>query len=269
MCREYPFFSIITVAFNAQDTIRDTLQSTLSQSFSDFEIVVQDGMSKDDTLNRIPEDGRIRVFSEKDSGIYDGMNRAIGNSRGKYLIFMNCGDSFASDTVLEQLHSLILQEQEPGVVYGDYELDQVRCVQAAEITRFYLFRNPICHQSMVIHRQVFETIGMYDCRFKMMADYDLTVHSWMSGVRFVHGDVVVCRYLGGGVSESKKGLQIIEKERKEIIGRYYPAGEQLRYGLILALTMRKLRSKLLGNGCPRFIRSAYRMVVNRINGKSV
>lgn len=267
MRAEKPFFTIITVSFNAEDTIAQTVNSALNQTFEDFEIVVKDGLSKDQTVSRIPSDSRIQVYSESDHGIYDAMNAGIARAEGKYLIFMNCGDLFASETVLAEIHDLLVKEDYPGVLYGDYAVDHVRCVQGNHLTRFYLYRTPLCHQTMVIAKAAFEEHGLYDCKYRILADYDFTLRCWMSGVRFVHSDTVICNYLGGGVSESKKGAKIKEVERKEIVKKHYGAWERFRYDLILFMTLRKLRMWLFSNSCPRFIRSAYRKFVNRLNTK--
>ena len=83
-----PFFSIIVVSFNAGQTISNTINSILSQTFHDYEIVVKDGLSKDDTLKCIPKSEKIRVYSQDDCGIYDAMNQAIDLSTGKYVCFL-------------------------------------------------------------------------------------------------------------------------------------------------------------------------------------
>ena len=99
-----PYFSVIIVSFNASNTIEKTIQSVLAQSFTDYEIVVKDAVSTDDTLRYIPQNDKIAVYSEKDGGIYDGMNTAIKYAKGKYLIFLNCGDCFADNEVLQKVY---------------------------------------------------------------------------------------------------------------------------------------------------------------------
>ena len=79
-------FSIITVSLNAETLIERTLSSILKQSFSDYEIIIKDGMSIDQTIQYIPDDTRIKVYVKPDNGIYDAMNQAIDKSSGDYLI---------------------------------------------------------------------------------------------------------------------------------------------------------------------------------------
>lgn len=260
-----PYFSIITVSFNAAKFIDKTVQSALRQTFSDFEIVIQDGASTDGTLESIPQDERISLVSEQDEGIYDGMNRAIRRSRGKYCIFMNCGDVFASDDVLQTIWNATHTLTEDAVVYGDYFVDGVFYAQPKHITDFYLYRTPLCHQSMVIARGLFEKVGLYDCRYKILADFDFTVKAFRSGAPFLHVPLAVCQYQGGGVSESKKGMRIKKSERQEILKREYSRLQRVKYGLILFFSMRRLRIWLFSGHAPRWLIVLYRKLVNFIN----
>ena len=106
----HPLFSIITVCYNAADTIVPTLRSVAKQSFTLYEHLVIDGASMDDTLARVDKYAtpRTRVFSEPDNGIYDAMNKGMGQATGDYLIFLNAGDSFASSDTLQILADAIL-----------------------------------------------------------------------------------------------------------------------------------------------------------------
>ena len=125
-----PFFSIIVVAFNAAKTIRTTVDSVLAQSFQDYEIIVKDACSDDGTLEQVPEDPRIRVYSTKDKGIYDGMNEAVGYARGEYVQFLNCGDLFYDSEVLRKVWETARDLTAPSVVYGDHSRAGVHYKQA-------------------------------------------------------------------------------------------------------------------------------------------
>ena len=102
-----PFFSVIVVSLNAGSLIGNTISSVLSQTCNDYEIIVKDGVSTDDTLKHVPSNARIKVYSEPDKSLYDAMNQAITYSSGRYLIFMNCGDTFASRKVLEEVKNAV------------------------------------------------------------------------------------------------------------------------------------------------------------------
>ena len=120
-----PFFSIIIVSLNAESVIGATLASALAQSCEDFEIIVKDGGSTDGTLEHIPEDGRIRIYRESDRSVYDAMNQALSHANGEFLIFMNCGDTFATPEVLEEVKRFTEEgnQPEPEIIYGNYYKD--------------------------------------------------------------------------------------------------------------------------------------------------
>lgn len=265
MTTKKPFFSIIVVSFNAGDTILKTIESVLKQSFDDYEIIVKDGLSKDETLSFVPESEKIRVYSEKDTGIYDAMNQAIELSNGKYVCFLNCGDFFANENVLEGIFA-IAQNYDDAVIYGNYSRKGVSFKQPGNITDFYLYRTPLCHQTMFISKSLFEQNGLYDTSYKILADYDHTLHDYFSGKKFVHCDVVVCDYMGGGASETPKGIRIKKEERKIILDKYYSKTQQKKNEFKLKLSFKKLRQKLIGDKSPKWVRQLYRKVVNLVNG---
>ena len=113
-------FSIITVCYNAEDTICNTMESVLGQTWTDFEYILVDGASVDETLNFIKEygqrDGRIRWYSEPDNGIYDAMNKGIRYAQGRFLYFLNAGDEFHSRYVLEEIVQAITDSQSDVIV---------------------------------------------------------------------------------------------------------------------------------------------------------
>ena len=94
-------FSVVVVCLNPGEKLNQTLGSILSQTYDDYEIVVKDGGSRDGSVEAMREDPRIRLFREKDSGIYDAMNQAVAHWDGGFLMFLNWGDYFADEKVLE------------------------------------------------------------------------------------------------------------------------------------------------------------------------
>lgn len=260
-----PFFSIITVSFNAETLIEGTIRSTLAQTCGDFEIIVQDGGSSDGTLSRIPKDERISVWYEPDGGIYDAMNKAVRHASGRYCIFMNCGDEFASENVLERIHADLQRAEQPCILYGNYQVDGVHYRQPSNISELYLYRSPLCHQSMVFSRELFDNVGYFDLKYKIMADYDLTLKCFRAGAPFLYSDTMVCSYLSGGVSESEKGIQIKKVERGEIVRKYYAKGIRMKYDILMVLTLRGFRMWFFSGHAPKWVVRVYRMFVNVIN----
>ena len=257
-------FSIITVSYNAEETIQSTVKSVLEQSFDNFEIIIKDGQSKDETVQNIPKNSKVKVFVERDSGIYDAMNQAVEKASGEYLIFMNCGDAFADNMVLQTLSDEIQRNNKPDILYGDYYIGGCRFVQPSQITDFYLYRTPLCHQSMIIRKSVFDEMLGYDTKYKILADYDFTQKCWHNKKRFVHSDLTVCSYLGGGVSEQPEGIKKKENERRTILGIYYSKGQRFLFDTVLVLSLRKIRIWISSNG-PVWLKKGYRSIVNLIN----
>ena len=89
-----PKFSILVVTLNSALEIDRTIKSVKSQTYSNYEVIVKDGKSKDNTLLFIPKDERYRVYVKEDKSVYDGMNQALDMAKGEYIIFLNAGDMF-------------------------------------------------------------------------------------------------------------------------------------------------------------------------------
>ena len=117
-------FSIIVVCLNAGERLGITVNSILGQSFGDYEIIVKDGLSSDGSVECLPADGRIRVFCERDRGIYDAMNQALCRVRGEYVYFLNSGDMFYDGDVLLRVKERMEEREKKGdgkkyIFYGD------------------------------------------------------------------------------------------------------------------------------------------------------
>lgn len=257
-----PFFSVIVVSLNAGNLIGLTVRSALSQTCDDYEIIVKDGKSTDDTLAHIPQDNRIKIYSEADKSLYDAMNQAISYSSGRYLIFMNCGDTFASDTVMDDVRKAV-KDGDYGMIYGDYQRDGVVKKQPETLTRFNMYRTILCHQSVFFNGRILRDKKKYDTRYKILADYDLE-QDMAKTSDHIHVDTVVCNFLGGGLSETKEGLKQKNKDRKDIIASHYSVPQRMRYCVLWHLTFPLIRRKLSESKNEK-VRERYQSLVNRIN----
>lgn len=259
-----PFFSIVVVAFNAAELIRPTIDSILQQTFGDYEIVVKDACSTDGTLDRVPKDSRIRVYCNNDGGIYEGMNEAVAYARGRYVLFLNCGDLFHDRAVLQKVWETAKNLKVPSIVYGDRFMGGVYYKQAAKVTPFYLYRTPLCHQSEFFHRSLFDDQG-YDLTYRIMADHDFALRAFFRGVPFVYVEYPICDYQGGGFSDAPSRIKQKYEENDALHRKYYTRKQQLEYGLMVALSMRKLRIAMTSDKSPRWIRKAYSGMLKIIN----
>ena len=173
-------------------------------------------------MNNIPSDERVKVYSCKDKGIYDGMNQGIQYSSGKYLCFMNCGDSFYDSSVLENIFILINKNENKEIFYyGNYETKGNFTQSPKVTTRASLYRNPLCHQTMFIPKSLFDKFGLYRDDFRILGDYEFTVHCFNENIPFCNTGVTVCKYLGDGASTQEKYRKIIDNEYRTVKETYF------------------------------------------------
>lgn len=173
-----PLITVITVCYNASATIGRTASSVLEQDFADFEHLVIDGASRDDTLSKARRYGvkEMRIISEPDRGLYDAMNKGLDAARGKYVIFLNAGDKFHSPQTLSEYAAAI--EEDTDIVYGDTVLVDdfgtylgPRHHSAPERLDADSFKQGmlVCHQAFMVRRDI---APRYDLRYRFSADYD-------------------------------------------------------------------------------------------------
>jgi len=263
-----PFFTIIVVSLNAETTIGKTIQSILTQTFGNYEIVVKDGNSRDSTVSQVPPSDKIRIHQSGDSGIYDAMNQAIQLSTGQYLCFLNCGDVFASNDVLQKVFDGITKQLlicHPIVAYSDYRRNGIVFRSPRKMSDFYLYRTPLNHQTMFVAKEIFAKHGMFTTTLAILADHELTMRLYKAKVHFLYVDVVSCDYLGGGMSELQTNYAKLRRESAQIRGRYFSRVQLVVYGLVILLSAQKVREWIISDSSPKLLRVAYRGVVNIIN----
>lgn len=250
MCK----FSLLTVCLNPGDKLRMTIESALSQTCGDFELIIKDGGSQDGSLegvSRLLEDPRIRVITRKDTGIYDAMNQAVGEARGEYIFFLNCGDVFYDERVLEQVKRASEEpdrgaSETPWILYGDVfsVKNQAMITSPPDITGFTCYRNVPCHQACfystaLCREKPFET------KYRIRGDYEHFLWCfYRGGARLHYLGIPVAQYEGGGYSETKENLKRSKREHREITERYMKKGELFKYRMIMAVTLAPLRTRL-------------------------
>ena len=219
-------FSIITVTYNAAKVLNATLKSVEEQSFRDFEYLVIDGASTDETLSLVEQAGiaTTTVWSEPDKGLYDAMNKAIDRAKGQYLIFLNAGDAFATPETLA--HIALSAQDHPDVIYGQTQLVDIagnivgmRHLTAPKHLTWQSFKDGmlVCHQAFIARR---EMCPHYDLKYRFSADYDwcVKVLKQCESTAYV-GDEPIISYLSEGLTTEnhKKSL----RERYNIMCHYY------------------------------------------------
>lgn len=202
--------SIITVCFNSAQTVEDTIQSVLGQSYSDIEYIIVDGASKDDTLEIVSRytDGIATVLSEPDKGIYDAMNKGIALATGDYVGILNSDDVFADTDVICRLVTHL--KAHPGLDASYADLVFVERNNLDQVTRRYTsswfspwmirFGLMLPHPTFYARRQLFQQYGSYRLNYRVAADFELMTRFIRSGVSIGRHDSVMVRMRQGGIS---------------------------------------------------------------------
>lgn len=217
-----PKLSIIVPTFNSGSTILGCLESIKRQRFSDYEIIVQDGMSTDDTLALVASfaasnrEITVRELQERDDGAYDAMNKAMDRATGEWIYFLGSDDELhdpngvakmlecpeAADGDILYANVRMVARNAPledGVVYdGPFDLKK-------------LLRKNICHQAMMYRRTFVELMGKFNVRYTAFADWDYNLRCW-SQTRFRYIEVVLAVYRQGGMSSRPEGDPLFSQE---------------------------------------------------------
>lgn len=250
------FYSIIVVCLNAGERLHDTIESILQQTYTNYEIIIKDGGSSDGSVEELQEafhDERMHIHIRKDSGIYDAMNQAVQLAQGEYDLFLNAGDSFYDETVLdkitEEIDRIKNENKKADVIYGNLyhkALDTIICA-APEINDFTCYRNVPCHQTCFYHRSMFETRG-YKPEYNVRADYEHFLWCFYEKkAKIWYVPVIVASYEGGGYSETKENKKRSARQHREIVVRYMGRKRADKYRWIMLLTLAPLRSAIADN----------------------
>jgi glycosyltransferase involved in cell wall biosynthesis len=237
-----PAISIITPCFNSQATIRDTIKSVLAQDYEDWEHLVMDGGSTDDTTKILAEYRHLNCVSEKDAGHYDAMNKGIARARGEFIVILNADDTFRP-SALRHVATAFAQHPEWDALFGDviYVDDQGREIyRRAEACYDYqvlLYAvDYICHQTLFVRRQIYDRLGGYRQKdFRNSADYEFKLRLGQQRCRVGHVPqyLVDYRYHAHGQSADQRITRNMIREA-EIIKREHghPGGWLGRLGKI-------------------------------------
>jgi glycosyltransferase involved in cell wall biosynthesis len=218
--------SVITVCRNDKDGLERTLQSVVSQTFSDFEYIVIDGGSTDGSVEIIGkfEPGITRWMSENDKGTYDAMNKGIALARGEYCLFLNAGDFLADRRTLENVFAYGYHED---ILYGDMILmkgsgESLPKVSPKKITLRRMLADTLWHPVSFIKRSLFTDFGTYDLRFRIVADYEFFLRVLIGKkVSRKHIPIAISVFDETGISSNMKYREQLIRERKEAQDSYF------------------------------------------------
>jgi len=212
--------SVITVVFNAKETIANAIDSVLCQSHPDVELIVVDGASTDGTREML-ELYRRRIsilISEPDHGIYDALNKGIAHASGDIIGFLHADDLYENENVIEKIAGYF-QDEETSAVYGDLvyvgqsEPDKViRYWKAGKFSQDKLVQGWMPpHPTLYLRRSIYNEVGVFDLSFHIAADYDFILRVFGdAGYTFQYIPEVLVRMRLGGES-NHSAMNIIRK----------------------------------------------------------
>lgn len=223
----HPKFSIITVTYNADAVLEDTIQSVITQTYRNVEYIIVDGGSKDHTLdiiNRYREHIHTLV-SEPDKGLYDAMNKGIRLATGDYLCFLNAGDELHEDDTLQLMVHSITGTELPDVLYGETAIVneeghflRMRRLSAPENLNWKSFKDGmlVCHQAFFPRRELAEP---YDLRYRFSADFDWCIRIMKKSHTLHNTHLTLIDYLNEGMTTRNHRASLHERFR--IMCRHY------------------------------------------------
>lgn len=219
-------FSIIIPTYNSSNRVLETIESVFNQTYKDYEIIIQDGKSEDNTLellNVFKNDSRVYIVSEKDKSVYDAMNKAVASATGDYCIFLGAGDRLHNKNVLTKIDEN-LSNHEYDILCGyvitndNGKLGEIRVKPDWMYTVRFI---PICHQSVFAKRSLLIQ-RPFDIKYRVGADQDWLMYMKKTRKRFGYIDFPVSIYMKDGLSSSELGNHIFVEEKREIQKKYYP-----------------------------------------------
>jgi glycosyltransferase involved in cell wall biosynthesis len=221
--------SIITVCYNSAATIKRTIESVLNQTYNDIEYIIIDGASSDGTLEIIEAyrdsfQGRLKVVSEPDNGIYDAMNKGISMASGTFIGILNSDDYYEARAVEYIVNDK--RDDKYQILYGfmrsvkdgeEYKID--RC------SHKFMRNAMIAHPTCFVSKKIYEDFGGYDLQYVSVADYDFMLRmSENEEVKFYPVDHVITNFTMGGMSATDTAWLDLLKLRKNhgmITGKQY------------------------------------------------
>lgn len=243
-------FTIITVCYNAEKHIEETIKSVLTQSYSEFEYIIKDGQSADKTMelarSLTDKDNRVMIIQGKDNGIYDAMNIAVSQATGEYVLFLNAGDKFTDENVLQQAFDSMTRE-DADIFYGDVievekENSHLRAYTEKNCKMWYYSLGAcLCHQAMFCKRSLFQE-KLFDLQYQVCADREWQMYHLKKGAVAKPLKLVVAKVLAEGFSTAH--VADLEEETRNCVKQYCGLWYQI-YRLLMFIKKNKCIYKFI------------------------
>lgn len=200
-----PRISVVTICYNSEANLRETLESVKTQTYDDFEYIVVDGGSSDNTINIIEEyNGAIdRFVSERDDGIADAMNKGIDLSSGDYIFFLHSDDCFLDNRALERAARHLGNEEILffDIMFGSWDNFERQKPRGFGVTAN--FKTPVWHQGLLCARSLLNRLGGFDTSYRVAMDFDFFLRAMRAGVTTRYVDEVAVAMRDTGISSQR------------------------------------------------------------------
>ena len=220
--------SVITINYNDKDGLKKTINSVISQSFSDFEFIVIDGDSTDGSKDIIEQYKNQITYSvsEPDSGIYCAMNKGIRAAKGEYLLFLNGGDCLLEKDTLMNAAKLI--DGSCGIYFGnliyfDKKKNKYQdWIFPNKLTFGFFIDHSLPHQASFIKRALFDSISYYNENLKIASDWEFFIIAiCVEKVAYQHIGIAISEYDFSGISSDPKNYELVCSEKKFAFDKYF------------------------------------------------
>jgi len=220
--------SIVIVTLNAADTLQKCLDSIYKQRYPSIEIILMDGASSDNTIEILKANSdKIAVWkSEKDGGVYEAMNKALGYVTGDWVYFLG-----ADDELFDDFSELAFQLNDPSLIYyGNVLLDGEKF--RGKVSGYQHSKSAICHQAIIYPRKVFDKYR-FNTKYRISADHELNMRAWKDkDFTFHYVDLIIANYNHTGMSSLNIDKDL-EKDKPKVILKNHGVINWIRYEIRL------------------------------------
>lgn len=236
--------SIITVTYNSEKYLEETIESVLKQIDYLFEYIIIDGKSKDRTINIIEKyipsfNGKLKYISEPDYGIYDAMNKGIKLAQGEIIGLIN-SDDYYTQYALQEVQSILNKYPNVDCIYSDVyvinensQIEYIKKASLKDLNKGMSLNHPTCF----IKKHTYQLIGLYNTQYKIAADYDFALRMRKHNCQLYQSSKILSNYRDGGISvkNAKKGILDTFNIQKEYYGFLYASYIRLKASLRLLI----------------------------------
>ncbi len=221
--------SVITINLNNARGLRQTIGSVAGQRFADFEYIVIDGGSTDGSVPAIEKFSKLIKYwkSEKDTGIYNAMNKGLAAAKGEYVLFLNSGDYLHDENTLEEFSKHL---DGTDIVYGSFIIKYAEGKEYKEqnnrpitLLSFLDRERHLCHQSVIMSAKAIRDAGCFDESLKIVSDWKLfAISIFKKGASLKFVDSTLSYFLADGISLNKDSVGLINAEKEKVLKEEFP-----------------------------------------------